>query len=350
MNKPLEIQYNSSDYISFIETVAAALNVKPKDNFITVPSVYGTGFLWAVNLPEGMSLMVSDFQLKDEVVFQRVSSTVQNFILQFNEAVTGEQPIISRQTDGLQSFSLVDNVVLLTTSIMTSKFIVPGGVRLRSVKLMFEKKHLLQFFDNDTIDALISKYFSKLLKKGNVEPIDADYRILMNELIKDKIDHPFRMHFIENRMMLLLERFVRKFLNKIYLDEDNYKFTEDEVSRLMRVEALLVKDFQKAPPTIANLSRFAAMSPTKLKTDFKALYGMPIYEYYQKNRMMHAKSLLLENKYTIKEVGNMVGYTNLGHFAGSFKKEFSLLPSELSVTSKVDEANFSYNEALPVES
>jgi len=25
----------------------------------------------------------------------------------------------------------------------------------------------------------------------------------------------------------------------------------------------------------------------------------------------------------------MVGYSNLGHFAGSFKKEFGILPSEL---------------------
>ena len=56
---------------------------------------------------------------------------------------------------------------------------------------------------------------------------------------------------------------------------------------------------------------------------------MPIYEYYQKNRMMRAKALLQEEVYSIKHVGMMVGYSNLGHFAASFKKEFGILPSEL---------------------
>src|SRR5204863_5073225 len=77
------------------------------------------------------------------------------------------------------------------------------------------------------------------------------------------------------------------------------------------------------------LSKVATMSPTKLKKDFKAMYGLPIYEYFQKNRMMRAKVLLMEGGYAVKEVGMMVGYSNLGHFAASFKKEFGVLPSEM---------------------
>ena len=44
--------------------------------------------------------------------------------------------------------------------------------------------------------------------------------------------------------------------------------------------------------------------------------------------MLHAKNLLKKGIYSIQEVGNMVGYTNLGHFAGAFKKEFGLLPKD----------------------
>ena len=71
------------------------------------------------------------------------------------------------------------------------------------------------------------------------------------------------------------------------------------------------------------------MSPTKLKNDFKRMYGLPIYEYRQKNRMLKAKSMLLMGKFSIKEVGSMVGYKNLSHFAQAFKKEFNILPSEM---------------------
>jgi AraC-like DNA-binding protein len=46
--------------------------------------------------------------------------------------------------------------------------------------------------------------------------------------------------------------------------------------------------------------------------------------------MLKAKSLLLEGQYSIKEVGMLVGYSNLSHFANTFKKEFGILPSELT--------------------
>jgi len=123
------------------------------------------------------------------------------------------------------------------------------------------------------------------------------------------------------------------FIGKLRKNHQVIKLKDDEISRLIKVESLLIKDYSGTPPTIAALSRVATMSATKLKKDFKAVYGLPIYEYYQKNRMMRAKALLTEGKYAVKEVGMRVGYTNLGHFAASFKKEFGVLPSELVTSS-----------------
>jgi AraC-like DNA-binding protein len=134
--------------------------------------------------------------------------------------------------------------------------------------------------------------------------------------------------------LLLLERFLLHFLEKMKPGEIAISLKDDEINRLIKVEAMLVRDFSQAPPTITELSKISAMSPTKLKKDFKFMYGLPIYEYYQKNRMMRAKALLQEEKYAIKQVGTMVGYTNLGHFASSFKKEFGILPSEVFNTGK----------------
>src|SRR5204863_1968519 len=97
------------------------------------------------------------------------------------------------------------------------------------------------------------------------------------------------------------------------------QFKEEEISRLVKAETMLLENFSKVPPTISQLSRECAMSPTKFKNDFKALYGLPVYEYYQKHRMAYARSLIQEDNYAIKEVGIMVGYSNLGHFAAAFK-------------------------------
>lgn len=144
------------------------------------------------------------------------------------------------------------------------------------------------------------------------------------------MNQPLKLNYIQNRVLLLLEKYILKLYERKDLKGKKVKRSDDETLRLMKVEALLVKNFAVAPPTIDELSRISAMSPTKLKNDFKALYGLPIYEYYQKNRMLKAKSLLVLAKYTIKEVGIMVGYSNLSHFANTFKKEFGFLPSEIA--------------------
>ena len=155
----------------------------------------------------------------------------------------------------------------------------------------------------------------------------------MDELIKERIEHPFRQKFVHNRALQLLEKLVTGFIDKLENNNQFIKLKDDEINRLMKVESMLIKDFSGVPPVIATLSKVAAMSPTKLKRDFKAMYGLPIYEYYQKNRMLRAKTLLMAGKYAIKEVGIMVGYTNLGHFAGSFKKSlvFSRAKSVLTI-------------------
>jgi AraC-like DNA-binding protein len=59
------------------------------------------------------------------------------------------------------------------------------------------------------------------------------------------------------------------------------------------------------------------------------MYGMGLYEYFQKNRMQKARSLLLAENISVKEVGVKVGYTNLSNFSLAFKKEFGVLPSQI---------------------
>ena len=57
------------------------------------------------------------------------------------------------------------------------------------------------------------------------------------------------------------------------------------------------------------------------------MYGSTLYEYFQKSRMQRAKVLMLTHKYSIKEIGSQLGYSNLSNFSIAFKKEFKHLPS-----------------------
>jgi AraC-like DNA-binding protein len=59
------------------------------------------------------------------------------------------------------------------------------------------------------------------------------------------------------------------------------------------------------------------------------MYGTTVFEYYQRIRMQRARILLLSRRYSIKQIGRQLGYSNLSNFAIAFRKEFDQLPHEL---------------------
>lgn len=327
----IEINYSNSDYVSLLHIMARTFGVSPEKNVLYLPRNIGEGFFAAHNLPDGLSVITSDIVLHDDLLMHRQGTATQHFfILQFNESFNKAD--LDTRDDAITEqhvYNIRKNVVLLTSSMMDSRFLVPKGVRIRSIRIILGTELLNNFVGREMADKFLSNYFGMLMKNRNYEIMAADFRIIMDELIREKIEHPLRLKFIYNRVMLMIEKLITGFISKLENNNQYIKLKDDEINRLIKVESLLVKDYSGVPPTIAALSKVAAMSPTKLKRDFKAMYGLPIYEYYQKNRMIRARALLLEGKYAVKEVGIMVGYSNLGHFAGSFKKEFGALPSEI---------------------
>lgn len=134
---------------------------------------------------------------------------------------------------------------------------------------------------------------------------------------------------VQNRILLLLERFFTRIHQKMYNLHFEVKISQDDIDRLKEVERALIKDFSVEPPSIAKLARMAAMSPSKLKNVFKDMYGIPLYQYFQKHRMNKAKAMLLSRRYSVREVGMELGYSNLSNFAKAFKKSFDQLPSDI---------------------
>jgi len=327
-----ELSYNNVDYKGLVNLLARTFNLPVNEGSLLLTEPLGKGFFSAFNLPGGISVLVSETVFNSGITMHRTAVAGHpNFILQFNQSSQPEKELNYNSSGEQHVYNLGKQAILLTSSLTNSKFIFPPKAHIRSVKIMFGYDFLCEFAGKELADKFLTNYFSIQLKNSNPEPIGTDYRVIMDELIKERIEHPFRQKFVHNRALQLLEKLVTGFIDKLENNNQFIKLKDDEINRLMKVESMLIKDFSGVPPVIATLSKVAAMSPTKLKRDFKAMYGLPIYEYYQKNRMLRAKTLLMAGKYAIKEVGIMVGYTNLGHFAGSFKKEFGVLPSEISI-------------------
>lgn len=81
--------------------------------------------------------------------------------------------------------------------------------------------------------------------------------------------------------------------------------------------------------TIEELSKEFGVSPTKLKKDFKHLFGATIYQFYNQARMDEAYRRLKSGQYSVSEVGYDLGYSNLSKFSSMFKKVKGILPNDV---------------------
>ncbi len=81
------------------------------------------------------------------------------------------------------------------------------------------------------------------------------------------------------------------------------------------------------PLTIPELAQACSTSPTVLKESFREEFGLPVYEWYRRLRMLRASELLCEGGVVVGEVARRVGYANPSKFARAFSDCMGAAPS-----------------------
>lgn len=82
-----------------------------------------------------------------------------------------------------------------------------------------------------------------------------------------------------------------------------------------------------APLTIPQLADACATSPTVLKEAFREEFGLPVYEWCRRLRMLRASELLCAGDAAVGEVARAVGYSNASKFARAFNECMGASPS-----------------------
>ncbi|HRD56484.1 MAG TPA: AraC family transcriptional regulator [Ferruginibacter sp.] len=108
------------------------------------------------------------------------------------------------------------------------------------------------------------------------------------------------------------------------------KFLANEADRekILKAREILLKHIGE-PITIKALSRKVAINECYLKKGFKEIFGTTIFDFYQGQRMEHAKYLLYDKGLSVTEVSMMLGYSSISHFSTAFKKHTGIKPCEL---------------------
>lgn len=322
------LQYNYNDYELLLNDIARQLSVQPEKGILKIPSNAGSGYLRCMKLPNGLQVNIIDAVLNQHWWIHRIKSHEEFYTLRFDEMEIKDELTIAIDKEEKQAGLKKMGSAYLTSSLFDWYYIGSKGLHFKGVNILFTKEWMAKYLGLSNTEDVLTTYLSIKTDRLELEPLDDEYKKIINEILNDDPDNPFPVLSLQNKLLILIERFFARLFEKHKSSKFSVNINTDEMERLQNVESILVKSFNGPPPSIPQLAKVAAMSPTKLKKLFKAVYGNAIFEYFQKRRMKHAAELLLTRKYSVKEVGNRLGYANMSNFTLAFKKEFNRLPSE----------------------
>ena len=181
-----------------------------------------------------------------------------------------------------------------------------------------------QTFSESVLAFTHTNSFSKIL------PLCGKTRMAIDALLNHTYIDTHANIFVNAQMQILLLYSMDCMLGEKEDATFNCKFLANEADRdkiLMAREILLERIGE--PITIKALSRKVAINECYLKKGFKEIFGTTIFDFYQSQRMEHAKYLLYEKGLSVTEVSHLLGYSSISHFSTAFKKQTGIKPCEL---------------------
>jgi AraC-like DNA-binding protein len=197
----------------------------------------------------------------------------------------------------------------------------------------FSPVHLSQFIkprrlNGNLTDAILNfehrSSFSKILS------LCGRTRLVLEAVLNHSYTGNLENIYINAQMQMLLLYSLECMLGEKDVESFQCKFLANEADRekISKAREILLQNIGE-PMTIKELSRKVAINECYLKKGFKELFGTTIFDFYQGQRMEHARFLLYEKGLSVTEVSVMLGYSSISHFSTAFKKHTGLKPCEL---------------------
>ena len=199
------------------------------------------------------------------------------------------------------------------------------------VSFKFTPAHLSQFvkgikqttFSDDILNFKHSSSFSRMM------PLCSKTKMVLEALLNHSYSDSLENIYINAQTQMLLLYSMECMIGSTEVSFTS-KFLANEADRekIAKAREILLLHISE-PLTIKALSRKVAINECYLKKGFKEMYGTTIFDFFQSQRMEHAKYLLYEKRVSVTDVSSLLGYSSISHFSTAFKKHTGLKPCEL---------------------
>lgn len=302
------------------EEFGRRFNMPVTDNRVYLPKSLGDGYIQEIKLREGLILSMARFNLKEEFLVKRLESGEPSKMLTLKFDCKKVALEIGRPKTDL--FAPGCEAEMCTWNLFT-EVLFPAEQEIYFLVINVARELLAELLHLSGEEAILR---DRLLTNPS---------FVVNVLMSEEMENTLKdFSNISLGSPFYLLRYQTKALELIYLlftrlservNETGVVVNSVDADKLYEVRSMILKDLSAAP-NILDLSKQITMSPTKMKTLFRQIFGDSIFNYFQHARLNEAARLLKDH--TVSETGYRLGFTNMSHFSRLFERYFKAKPKK----------------------
>lgn len=279
------------------------------------------------NIPGSVNYTILRYRLHPQMTVEDTGMLVYNYqaktkdnSLELRFCVTGNAYCADKRCEGgicaktgLRSCSERVNTVNVLSFKFSSTYLAQF---VKGKKIVSKSDEVLAFKHRSS--------FSKMVNLCNRT------RVVLDNLLNHTYSETLENIYVNSQLQTLLLYGLECLIDEKAEESFACKFLASEAERekIAKAREILLQHIGE-PITIKELSRKVAINECYLKKGFKEMFGTTIFDFYQGQRMEHAKYLLYEKGLSVTDVSALLGYSSISHFSTAFKKHTGLKPCEL---------------------
>lgn len=212
------------------------------------------------------------------------------------------------------------------------EFTIGGKALHRMLEIQMSDSFFTRLIDEDC--PTLSRFAEQVEKQqvARIAPDNLTITPKMKVAIGDIMSNNRKGHMLR---LFLEAKLLELFTMQVEQCEDVYGYSslktslkKGDIDRLHAAKDILEQTMYE-PPTLVALARKVGINDFKLKKGFRELFGTTVFGYLNDLRMGYAHTMLLDERKTVTEVADTLGYSEPHHFSKAFKKKYGYLPREL---------------------
>ncbi|MCG9892206.1 MAG: AraC family transcriptional regulator [Thermosynechococcaceae cyanobacterium MS004] len=198
------------------------------------------------------------------------------------------------------------------------------------VNIEMSPARLAAFFPG--ADEQLAPELSLLVKQNDWQTLaspksDAAMQSIVQQILNCPYQGITKRMYLQAKVLELVTLQVDSLLTLTEVVPLNLTLKSKTVTQLYYAREIL-RSHLEHPPSLSELAQQVGVSDRTLRRGFQELFGTTVLGYVRNLRLKQAELLLREGNRTVCEVANLVGYSQLGHFAAAFRRKFGITPSD----------------------